>query len=349
MSAKLREARLQAKFDGEEEKVQVESGSLPPRLVDGMSLNLSDDAKSVESKEERGAKFLAKAREERRAKMVKSPSFKRAVARRKLNLSIESGREQVSSDSGKVHRDGESLLDPSAVVTSEKVKADQLQSQVTAMMQHMKLLEAKLRQVESNNYLLEQDNKELRSRSGSSDSQGGDNSDVKVQGFTPIPKVIGDVHVNKDPVISPTPLPPTSQVYEMKRKPCDGTPNETKVQSIIKGFKQRITLREAVHWEQYKYSIEDVISEQMYDKNLIDITKTWDPNASETLTARKGRVELYKIIIGTLGKEHASKLESSECINHRHNVNPNLHMGHLKSARSTFEDHSGKMQMSLVG
>ena len=141
MSAQLREDKLPTRLLGEEEKVQVENGSLPSRLFNGIHLNLSNDAKSVESKKENVTSWnLAEAREKRKAEMLKSPSFKRVVARRRLNLL---GREQVSSDGGKVPKVGVRTFNP-PVPTPEKVRVDQLECQLTAMLQHMKLLEVKL-------------------------------------------------------------------------------------------------------------------------------------------------------------------------------------------------------------
>lgn len=192
---------------------------------------------------------------------------------------------------------------------------EQLEHQLTAMLSKMEILEEKLHRTEKDNQDLEKDNQNLRSSiSGSSDSQGGDTVKVHVQGEfkTPIPRAVGESNVKT--VRSQTPAPSGQNQSETKKKHCDGTPNVSKVAAIIKDFRHALTLRDASQWEVYKHKISSVIAEQMMDANSIDIKKVWDPKAEESLEQRKKRVELYKIIVGTLGKEHAGKLESPSCV-----------------------------------
>ena len=219
---------------GEERKVQVGNGSLPLKTrFKGHRLDLNDDKKVESSEESVKGQSLADAKAERKTELLNSPSFQRTYARRKLDLSkIQrgSGEKKVPT---RVRRSPEPR-----VPISGKTKDERLEHQLTAMFSHMKLLEAKLHQVENNNYNLEKDNQELRSRSGSSDSQGGDNVNVNVLGFTPTPNVIGDTNV--DTVRSHTPAPLVHQTYVTREKYCDGTPNVAKVDAIIKSFKKKI-------------------------------------------------------------------------------------------------------------
>ena len=137
---------------------------------------------------------------------------------------------------------------------------------------------------------------------------------VHVQGEfkTPIPRAVGESNVNT--VRSQTPAPSGQIPYETRERHCDGTPNVSKVAAIIKDFRHALTLRDVSQWEVYAHKISTVIAEQMWDVDLIDIKKVWDPKAEESLTQRKKRVELHKVIVGTLGKEHAGKPESPSCV-----------------------------------
>jgi hypothetical protein len=130
---------------------------------------------------------------------------------------------------------------------------------------------------------------------------------------TPIPKAVG----GSQAVANDTPAPNASEEIPKevtKEKYCDGTPNVAKCLSIIKDTKQSIMLTNVSQWEQYSHKIKTIIAEQMWDETLIDISKTWVPNGEETLKQRKNRVELYKVIVGTLGKEHTGKLENAQCM-----------------------------------
>ena len=162
-----------------------------------------------------------------------------------------------------------------------------------------------------------QENLELRSERSSEFSQdGGARKSMDVEDTetfkSPIPRAVGG---RVDVMLTNTPAPNTSEEIqkEVKReKYCDGTPNVTKVASIIKDFKSSVILIKESQWEAYARKIKTVIAEQMWDEDLIDITKSWKPDVSETNKQRKNRVELYKVIVGTLGKEHTGKLENLE-------------------------------------
>jgi len=316
MSAQLRIDRLHSMVSGEERKVQVGNGSLPLKTrFKGHRLDLNDDKKVESSEESVKGQSLADAKAERKTELLNSPSFQRTYARRKLDLSkIQrgSGEKKVPT---RVRRSPEPR-----VPISGKTKDERLEHQLTAMLSEIEVLKEKFYQSEEKLRQSEQDNQDLRSSmSGSSDSQGGDNVNVNVLGFTPTPNVIGDTNV--DTVRSHTPAPLVHQTYVTREKYCDGTPNVAKVDAIIKSFKKALTLKNASDWDKYKRRIEDVCVEQMFDLTLIDITQVWDHTAPETLLARRRRVELYKIIVGTIEQEHADKIDTPVCLEHRHNVN----------------------------
>ena len=206
---------------------------------------------------------------------------------------------------------------------ARKTPLEQKEEELQKALAKMKMLEDKVLLLTS-----ESESERSRSRSESMDSQRSDWKDWRdphgaeeITYKTPIPRAVGtSIHLYKErePVESFTPFygvqepvdPPVpsdrldkgdSYAKEEKEKYCDGTPNVSKVASIVKEARHRVTLTNASVWQKYLYKIQCIITEQMWDMELINVEKTWDPEAPETKKQRKHRFELFKVIEGTLG------------------------------------------------
>ena len=233
-----------------------------------------------------------------REAFLSSPAFRRIKLKKDLELLSKvqkvSDQEEVLKDIRKKPK--------KPVHTPETTSQEQLVRTMADLLSKMEILQENYQKVVK-------ENQELRSSiSGSSDSQAGDTGRVPAQGeSTPIPKAVGTGGYQLQ-------TPPTFNKPEQKQKYCDGTPDVSKCTNIIKSFKQGLSLREVSQWTRYLQRIKEVIAEQMYDVDLIDIKKVWDPDALESNLQRAKRVELYKIIVGTVGEEHHAWKTGNPCM-----------------------------------
>ena len=163
--------------------------------------------------------------------------------------------------------------------------------------------------------------KDMSSKSGTSDSHGGETDNTQEVFETPIPKAVGGTNVEVARPQDPNPVTKQQDSYVPGEKYCDGTPDVNKCSKIIEFFTKSLRLENKTQWQMYSYRMQAVIAEQLWDKDLIDIKKTWNPEDPESPKQRKKRFELYKVIVGTVGREHAEKLDNPLNVEDMGNVN----------------------------
>ena len=96
------------------------------------------------------------------------------------------------------------------------------------------------------------------------------------------------------------------------KKACDGTPDVTRVQNIVKAATQH--LDSALNFDDWRTQLKGIVSDHKYDEALIDsslpmwVADVEEPN--ESLEARKKRLELFQIMERTVDKKHKAKVEA---------------------------------------